>query len=133
MLADRAMSQAKTWSVKDRLESVICALRGVRWMLQTQHNAWIHAAATLTVGVAALALGIGATDWALIVIAVVAVWSAEALNTALECLGDATSPELNTLVGQAKDVAAGAVLISSSGAVLVGILVFAPYLSALGG
>jgi diacylglycerol kinase (ATP) len=102
-------------------------------MLRTQHNAWIHAAATLAVGVAALVLGLGATDWALIVIAVVAVWTAEALNTALECLGDATSAELNALVGQAKDVAAGAVLISSSGAVLIGILVFAPYLSALGG
>jgi diacylglycerol kinase (ATP) len=62
-----------------------------------------------------------------VAIAIVAVWTAEALNTALELLGDAAAPDPHPLVGQAKDVAAGAVLISAIGAVVIGALVFAPY------
>jgi diacylglycerol kinase (ATP) len=56
------------------------------------------------------------------------VWTAEALNTAIELVIDLVSPDVHPLAGRAKDVAAGAVLISACGAVVVGILVFAPHL-----
>jgi diacylglycerol kinase (ATP) len=55
-----------------------------------------------------------------------AVWTAEALNTALELLADVASPEFHPLVEKAKDVAAGAVLISAIGSVIIGLLVFGP-------
>jgi diacylglycerol kinase (ATP) len=61
------------------------------------------------------------------------VWTAEALNTALEFLADAASPEFHPLVGHAKDVAAGAVLISAAGAVVIGLLVLGPHVIALVG
>jgi len=57
-----------------------------------------------------------------------AVWSAEAMNTAFEFLADAASPGFPPLVKHAKDVAAGAVLLAAIGAVVIGLLVFAPYL-----
>ena len=55
-----------------------------------------------------------------------AVWTAEALNTALELLADVASPEFHPLVEKAKDVAAGAVLISAIGSVIIGLLVLGP-------
>ena len=56
-----------------------------------------------------------------------AVWTAEALNTAFEFLADAASPNFHPLVKKAKDVAAGAVLISAIGAVVIGVLVLGPH------
>jgi diacylglycerol kinase (ATP) len=56
------------------------------------------------------------------------VWTAEALNTAIELLTDLASPEYHPLAGKAKDVAAGAVLIAAIGAIAIGFLVFGPHL-----
>ena len=97
-------------------------------MVATQHNAWIHAAATLCVVALGLALDLTRIEWALVAFAIVAVWTAEALNTAFELLCDVASPEFHPLVERAKDVAAGAVLIASIGAAVVGLLVFVPRL-----
>jgi diacylglycerol kinase (ATP) len=57
-----------------------------------------------------------------------AVWTAEALNTAFEFLADVASPDFHPLVKHSKDVAAGAVLISAIGAVVIGLLVIGPHL-----
>ena len=97
-------------------------------MMQSQHNAWLHAAATMAVFIAAVALQITRIEWCLIVLSMMSVWTAEAFNTALECLTDLASPELHPLAGKAKDVAAAAVLITAVGAALIGSLVFAPYI-----
>ena len=96
-------------------------------MLLSQHNAWIHAAATVVVTAAGLTLQLPRSEWYALILAIVAVWTAEALNTAFEFLCDVASPEFHPLVEKAKDVAAGAVLLTALGATLIGILVFAPY------
>jgi diacylglycerol kinase (ATP) len=119
------------FSLAARVRSVRHALRGIGVMLRTQHNAWIHAVATGAVLAAGLALRIGPGEWLAIVLAIVAVWTAEALNTAFESLCDVASPEFHPMVERAKDVAAGAVLIAAAGAVLIGLLVFGPRLLAL--
>jgi diacylglycerol kinase (ATP) len=97
-------------------------------MLRTQHNAWLHAIATGLVLTAGLLTGLTTADWCWIVLAVVAVWTAEALNTAFEFLTDVASPTFHPLAEKAKDVAAGAVLIASAGALVIGALVFMPRL-----
>jgi diacylglycerol kinase (ATP) len=56
------------------------------------------------------------------------VWIAEGLNTAVEYLADAVTLERHPLIGKAKDVAAGAVLLSAAGATVVGLVVFSPYI-----
>ena len=120
-------------SFTGRLRSVRCALNGIGVMLRSQHNAWLHAAATAAVVALGLALGLSASEWCWIVLAIVAVWTAEALNTAFEFLTDVASPGFHPIAGKAKDVAAGAVLISALGAVAVAALVFGPrLLGALG-
>jgi len=65
-------------------------------------------------------------EWALLLVGIVAVWTAEAMNTALELLCDVASPAFHPLVERAKDVAAGAVLVTAFGALLLGALIFGP-------
>ncbi len=113
-----------------RIRSFKYALRGIGIMLSSQHNAWIHALATVLVCGTGLWLEISASQWCWIVLAIVAVWTAEALNTAFEFLADAASPEFHPLVEKSKDVAAGAVLISAVGAAVIALLVLGPPLMA---
>jgi len=121
-----APGATREFSLGARLRSFLYAGRGLG-TLATQHNAWIHAAATVvTVGLG-LALGLERLEWLALVFAMVSVWAAEALNTAFELLCDVASPEFHPLVGRAKDVAAAAVLICALGAVVVAAFVFAPH------
>jgi diacylglycerol kinase (ATP) len=97
-------------------------------MLQSQHNAWIHALATVSVIGAGMFYQIGRSDWNWIVTAIMSVWIAEAFNTAFEFLADVTNPAFHPLVEKSKDVAAGAVLIAAIGSVTIGLLVFGPFI-----
>jgi diacylglycerol kinase (ATP) len=99
-------------------------------MISTQHNAWIHAAATIMVVAAGFYFHLTKAEWCWIILAIVSVWTAEALNTAFEFLTDVASPEFHPLAEKAKDVAAGAVLITAIGSVLLGIIIFGPYVLA---
>jgi diacylglycerol kinase (ATP) len=103
---------------------------GVLTLFREQHNAWIHALATLLVVAVGLYFGLSRLEWCALILAVMAVWCAEALNTALELLADASVPERHPLVAKAKDVAAGAVLLTAVGAAIVGAVVLWPYLRA---
>jgi diacylglycerol kinase (ATP) len=117
---------ADHFTISKRIRSFAYAFRGIGTMLATQHNAWLHATATVAVVAAGLAAGLSPGEWCWIVLAIVAVWTAEALNTALEFLCDAASPDYHPLVKKAKDVSAGAVLITAIGAVAIGLIIFWP-------
>ena len=112
------------------IRSVRCAVHGVAVLWTSQRNARIHRWATVVAVVAGAYVRFTGLEWCWIVVAVVAVWTAEALNTAVELLTDLVSPELHPLAGRAKDVAAGAVLIVALGSVLIGLLVMGPHVLA---
>lgn len=114
--------------VTNRVKSFQFAAHGIFIMLKHEHNAWIHMLATIVVFAAGFYLKLNNSEWCWIVLAIVAVWTAEALNTALEFLADVASPDFHPMIKNAKDVAAGAVLITSIGSVIIAILVFGPYL-----
>jgi diacylglycerol kinase (ATP) len=116
-----------TFSFSGRIRSGTHAVHGIIEMLRSQHNAWVHAVATLCVIVAGGIFGISTTQWCLLVLVVTTVWVAEGLNTAFEFLCDVASPEFHPLVKKSKDVAAGAVLLSAVGAIIVGLIIFIPY------
>ena len=120
----------RTLTFTGRVRSFSHAIRGIALMLRSQQNAWIHAAATVAVVGVGLLVGISRAEWSWIVLAILVVWMAEALNTAIEFLTDVASPDFHPLAGQAKDVAAGAVLLAAIGAVVVATLVFGPHLLA---
>lgn len=122
------MQDQEPFSIGARLRSVGFALEGLWLMLRTQHNAWVHLSATIAVCAAGLVLGISNADWRWLVVAIVMVWIAEALNTAFEHLCDVVSPEFHLSVKSSKDIAAGAVLLCAAGATVIGAMVFVPYL-----
>lgn len=110
-----------------RVRSFRYAFIGIWIMISSQHNAWIHAAATFAVVVVGLYFGLTKAEWCWIILAITSVWTAEALNTAFEFLTDVASPEYHPIAGKAKDLAAGAVLITAIGAALIGLVVMGPY------
>ena len=110
-----------------RVRSIRCALVGIRVMVSSQRNAWIHAAATAVVVLVSAHFGLTKSEWCWIILAIVSVWTAEALNTAFEFLTDVASPEFHPVAAKAKDVAAGAVLIAAVGSALIGLVVLGPY------
>lgn len=111
-----------------RWRSVGFACQGIAVLWRTQPNAWVHAAATLGVVALGLFVHISRLEWALLALAIGAVWTAEALNTGIEFVVDLVSPDHHVLAGKAKDVAAAGVLLASMAAVCVGLLVFVPYI-----
>jgi diacylglycerol kinase (ATP) len=117
-----------TLTIAGRWRSLRFAARGVVTTLKSQHNAWLHAASTLVVALAGFICHLNRIEWCLIVFAIIAVWVAEALNTAIEYLADVASPGFHPIAGKAKDVAAGGVLIAAIGSAIVGIMVFGPHL-----
>lgn len=117
-----------SFNFSGRIRSVGYAAEGIAEMMRGQHNAWVHLGASITVVVVALFFGVTAIEWAVLILAIVVVWVAEALNTAFEFLCDVASPEFHPLVKKSKDVAAGAVLLSAAGAIAIGLIVFTPYI-----
>ena len=115
----------------DRIRSFGNAFRGFVQLIQGEANARIHAAATAAVCALALFLGLGRLEWALLLLAIAAVWAAEALNTAVEVLADRICQDPDPAIGRAKDVAAAGVLVAAIGAAGVGLLVLGPPLWAL--
>lgn len=115
------------FSLTARLKSFRYAFAGVAFMLRTQHNAWLHLAASGLVIAAGIFLRVSAGDWRWLVAAMVMVWVAETFNTAVEYVCDVVSPGYSEVVKHAKDIAAGAVLIAALGAAAIGALTLLPY------
>ena len=122
---------AARFSFAARLKSFHYAFAGLWLMLKTQHNAWIHLANTIIVIAAGFYFQVSAADWRWLTVAVLLVWVAEALNTAFEHLCDVVSPDFHHAVQKSKDIAAGAVLLCTVGAMVIGTVTFWPYLQQL--
>ena len=102
------------------------AFRGWWYVIRTQKNAWLHAIITTLVVTMALWLHVSAQDWAVLVLTIALVWSAEFFNTAIEAVVDLASPVQHPLAKTGKDVGAAAVLIAALAAILVGLLILGP-------
>ena len=95
-------------------------------MIKQEQNAKIHLLAILVVLIAGFYYHLSASEWIFITIVSGCVLAAEALNTSIEALSDAFSPEYNKKIKVVKDFAAGAVLVVSLTAVIVGLIIFLP-------
>ena len=103
------------------------AFAGWWYVIRTQRNAWIHAVVSVGVVIVSFWLRIDRRDWAVIVVAIAMVWTAEFLNTALEAVVDlASHQEHHELARVGKDVGAAAVLIAALASALIGLLVLGP-------
>lgn len=107
-----------------------CAFAGLIAVVRGGRNAKIHVGVALAVIVVGCCLRISRTDWAILVLTIGAVFSAEAANTAIESVVDLVSPEHHDLARRAKDCAAGAVFVLAVAAVVVGLMILGPPLAA---
>ena len=107
------------------------AFQGLWYSLRTQVNMQVH----LAIAILAIALGIvlriSAVEFAMIFVAIAGVLIAEMFNTVIELCVDLASPEYHPLAKIAKDVSAGAVLVSAILAIIIALFVFGPHLWAL--
>ena len=94
--------------------------------MQTQQNAWVHAVIATLVFMIAVWLELPPRDWAVLILTIALVFSAEFVNTAIEAVVDLSSPMHHPLAKVGKDVGAAAVLIAALAAVLVGLLILGP-------
>ena len=111
---------------KSRSNSFRYAFAGWWFVIRTQRNAWIHAVISIAVIIVSLWLGLNLRDWAVIILTISLVWTAEFINTALEAVVDLASPSQQQLARVGKDVEAAAVLIAAGAAALVGFLILGP-------
>ena len=118
------------FTVRGRFKSFVYACRGLRWLVQEEHNARLHLAASGAVIVVGFALNISLEDWRWLVLAMTLVWVTEALNTAIEDLCDHVCADFEPSIGRVKDLAAGAVLVASIAAAMIGALTLGPPLIA---
>lgn len=123
-----SISNEQSFTFSGRLRSIRFAVYGLKEVLITQHNAWVHLCATAITIIAGMFLRLSMLEWCVLALAITLVWVAEALNTAFEVLCDVASPEFHPLVKKSKDVAAAAVLLSAVGAIIIGALIFGPKL-----
>lgn len=102
------------------------AFRGWRHVLRTQHNTWIHSVVAAAVIVLGLWIGLLPRDWAIIVLTIAMVFTAEFINTAIEAVVDLASPVHHPLAKVGKDVGAGGVLVAALAAIVIGLLILGP-------
>jgi diacylglycerol kinase (ATP) len=114
------------------LGSLNCAIEGILWAAKTQRHMLFHLVAAILVLVGALVLRLTLHEFALLALAITLVLFAELVNTAIEVVVDLVSPEFHPLAQRAKDVAAGAVLLASAGAMVLGYLALSRFFFATG-
>jgi len=93
-----------------------------------EHSAWIHLFAAAVAIALGLSLNIDLEAWRWIILCIGLVIFSEILNTAIEAVCDVVSPQYNAVIGLAKDMGAGAVLVCAITALVIGALTFAPYI-----
>ncbi len=111
---------------KFRLKSFGFAIEGFLNLVRNEPNARIHLAAAILAVVLGLLIGLSATEWLFVCLAIALVFAAELINSALEKLSDAVKPEPHPLVKSAKDYSAAAVLITTLFSVIVACVIFLP-------
>lgn len=101
------------------------AYQGMVSAVRTQRNMRFHVFVAPVVLVGGLLLGVSSIELSVLVLTILVVFVTEMFNTALEFTVDLVTSEYRPLAKLAKDVSAGAVLVSSIGAVVVGCLILA--------
>lgn len=126
IIYDKRLSEKKRFSIIERAKSFSYAFRGIQIIIKTQHNFWVQLISSLLIVIIGFYFNISAIEWMLLVLSIGLVLMAEAFNTAFEFDIDLTSPTYHPYARDIKDVAAGAVLISTVMASIIGLIIFLP-------
>lgn len=112
--------------LENRIKSVGFALRGALLLIRTEASIKIQVVLAVLVTIAGFYFDISNTEWILQVLAISLVIGIEGANTAIEKICDFVHPEFDRRIGFIKDVSAGAVMMVSIGAIIVGLIIYLP-------
>jgi len=111
-----------------RLLAFVFALRGIKHGWKREVHLRIHALMAAVAIMLGIFLQINLWEWCVILLNIGIVIGAGLMNAAIERLADRITKEKDPFIGQAKDLAAGAVLIVSMVALVLGMIIFVPKL-----
>ncbi len=101
------------------------AIEGIRFAMK-ERNMRIHVTCAVLVTIAGLCSQLSAAEWLVLILTMALVIALEMVNNAIETVVNLVSPEYHALAKAAKDVAAGAVLISAIASIFIGLIIFLP-------
>ena len=110
----------------NRIKSVGYALRGALLLIRTEASIKIQVVIALVVTAAGFYFEISNTEWILQTLTIATILGAEGLNTAVEKIADYIQPEFDTKIGFIKDISAGAVMLVSIAATIIGFIIYLP-------
>ena len=122
----------RKWKNRELIASLEFALTGIFTAFKEERNMRKHALSAILAIVAGFLFGISVTEWLFLLLSVSLVIAFEIMNSALENVVDLASDyHFSMLAKNAKDMAAGAVLVISGFALVTGLVIFVPKLWAL--
>ena len=127
----KIVPESKPSFLEGRITSFGYAWSGIMKFFATEKNAQVHLGATVMVISMAVLLDVNQVEIIMLVFAIALVWITEMINTAIGKIMDFISVERNNSIKTIKDMAAGAVLMASTAALLTGSIIFIPKLVSL--
>jgi diacylglycerol kinase (ATP) len=110
----------------NRLKSTKYALKGAITLLKTEASIQVQFFISIITICAGIYFNISATEWMFQILSIGLVISIEGANTAIEAIADFIHPEYHKKIGLIKDVAAGAVFIAATAAIIIGLIIYIP-------
>ena len=111
---------------KKLINSFKCAIQGIIQAVKTERNVKIHITIMILVIIAGIVLKINTQEWIICIVLLSLVITLELVNSAIEATVAIAMPEINEKAKVAKDVAAGAVLVSAIASAIIGLIIFIP-------
>jgi diacylglycerol kinase len=115
-------------NLKKRIVSFRNAWNGILHAFKTEVHFRFHVFAAIIAISFALFFNITRIEWTMVLLCIAAVLSSELINTAVERICDRITKDIDPLIGNAKDLAAGSVLIISAITLIIGAIIFTPYI-----
>ncbi len=100
------------------------AFRGAKLGVRGQSSFFFHFFTAAMVIAAATVMRVGLTEWCLLLVCIAAVLTAEMFNSALESLARSVTDQYDPNIGAALDIGSAAVLVASTGAAVIGTIIF---------
>lgn len=119
MPPDDLLSAERSWARRFR-----DAFRGLKAGVRGQSSFFVHFFAAAVVVAAGIVLGVSLLEWCLLLLCIAGVFTAEMFNSAFESMAKAITSESDPHLGNSLDIGAAAVLVASTGAAVVGAIIF---------
>ncbi len=111
---------------RNRVRSVGFATRGAWLLITTESSIKVQIGITILVTLAGFYFDLSSTEWILQILSIALVLGVEGINTAVEKLSDFIEPKFDPKIGFIKDISAGAVMLVSMAATIVGLIIYVP-------